>query len=158
VQRSPDAAAKRDAVATPGWSQRLSAARPGGEPLPGTLRRFMEPRFGASFGDVKLHHDETADSLNQDIHARAFTVGRDVFFKPQEFAPSTERGQRLIAHELAHVLQQSEPGMVQRRAEAAEEQPKGTGQEQGGPKRLKSPKFSGDHDDDFEDSILHGAP
>lgn len=67
-------------------------------------------RFGAAYGDplsdVRVHTGETADVLARSVHARAFTVGSDVFFADGEYAPGSSSGDRLMAHELAHVVQQ----------------------------------------------------
>lgn len=121
VQRSKaDSLESRAGGVSSHWFERFGAERSsGGEPLPPSVRRFMEPRFGASFEQVQLHRGATADALNRDIDARAFTVGRHVFFKRGEYAPGTERGRQLMAHELAHTLQQEGlHGRVQRQARA----------------------------------------
>jgi hypothetical protein len=82
------------------------ARRGGGEPLPAPLRRFMETRFAQGFERVRIHRDGTAADLATSVNARAFTLGQHVFFNAGEFQPQTQRGQRLVAHELTHVLQQ----------------------------------------------------
>jgi hypothetical protein len=79
----------------------------GGSPLPETVRRFMEPRFGVDFSQVRVHADAQADELSRSIGARAFTSGRDIFFRKGELAPGGRRGAELLAHELTHVVQQS---------------------------------------------------
>lgn len=87
-----------------------------GHAMPDPVRSYFEPRFGRNFGDVRLHTDARAAALSQSLHARAFTVGRDVFFGAGEYAPGTVDGKRLIAHELTHVLQQTEtPAAIQRK-------------------------------------------
>jgi Domain of unknown function (DUF4157) len=74
-----------------------------GASLPDRTRSAMEARFGHDFSRVRVHReDATAASLG----ARALTVGRDIFFAPGHFEPGSAVGQRLIAHELTHVLQQ----------------------------------------------------
>ncbi len=75
-------------------------------PIPAGVRGFMEPRFGADFSAVRFHHDGQANDLADAFGARAFTVGRDIFFAHDQFAPTTDAGKHLIAHELAHVIQQ----------------------------------------------------
>ncbi len=72
-------------------------------------RAFMEPRFGHDFSRVRVHTDEAAARSAQQFDARAYTVGRDIVFGANQYAPETGRGQHLLAHELAHVAQQSEP-------------------------------------------------
>ncbi len=84
---------------------RLEARRGGGQPLSSELRDFMETRFGADFGDVRLHSDSEAVELVKGLGARAFTRGQDIYMgRGQD--PQTDSGQRLIAHELTHVVQQ----------------------------------------------------
>jgi hypothetical protein len=70
--------------------------------------RFFEPRFGVDLSGVRVHHDGGAARLAASVNARAFTVGRDVFFGAGEWAPGTARGDRLLAHELTHTIQQRE--------------------------------------------------
>lgn len=67
----------------------------------------MEAAFGLSFARVRLHTDRRAAELSDSLHARAFTVGEHVAFGPGEYRPDSAVGQALIAHELAHVVQQS---------------------------------------------------
>jgi hypothetical protein len=78
----------------------------GGHPLPVELRSFFEPRFGRDFSQVRMHTGPEAADSAQEIRARAYTVGRDVVFGPGEYAPDSNRGRWLVAHELAHVVQQ----------------------------------------------------
>lgn len=85
----------------------IGAARGAGAPLAGAARAFFEPRFGRSFGHVRVHADARADSLAGSLRARAFTVGSDIFFKEGEYAPASDGGRRLLAHELTHVVQQA---------------------------------------------------
>jgi len=77
-----------------------------GEPLPASLRAWIEPRFGRDFSDVRIHHDAQAAESARAVNARAYTAGRDIVFGAEEFAPETRAGQRLLAHELTHVVQQ----------------------------------------------------
>jgi hypothetical protein len=85
---------------------RIQAARTGGMPLPPPLRDFMEPRFGADFSAVRLHASAESAALSQALGARAFTAGAHIHFGAGEFKPDTPAGRELIAHELAHTLQQ----------------------------------------------------
>jgi hypothetical protein len=77
-----------------------------GQPLDSTTRAFMEPRFGHDFSSVRVHRDERAANAAALIDARAFTAGRDIVFGAGEYAPDTQIGRMLLAHELAHVTQQ----------------------------------------------------
>ncbi len=78
-----------------------------GDPLDSTTRGFMESRFGHDFGRVRVHTDARAAQSAREVDALAYTVGRDVVFAAGQFAPGTASGKRLLAHEIAHVLQQS---------------------------------------------------
>jgi hypothetical protein len=77
------------------------------QPLDAATRAFMEPRFGYDFSQVRVHHDSAAGQSARDVHAHAYTVGQSIVFAEGEFAPSTDKGRRLLAHELTHVVQQS---------------------------------------------------
>lgn len=83
------------------------ATESGGHPLPTGLRSFFEPRFGRDFSQVRVHTGPKAAESAQAIQARAYTRGRDVVFGSGEYAPDSHRGRRLMAHELAHVVQQA---------------------------------------------------
>jgi hypothetical protein len=93
----------------------LHSSRSSGTPLPQSVRSFMEPRFGAEFGAVRVHTGAQAALLSSQLNADAFTVGRDVYFNKGQFQPDTTEGRELIAHELAHTIQQG--GVIQRSAE-----------------------------------------
>lgn len=78
----------------------------GGSPLPTPVRRFMEPRFGANFGNVRIHTNQAAAKQSAQISAHAFTVGEHIHFGQDKFEPHSSRGKELIAHELTHTIQQ----------------------------------------------------
>jgi hypothetical protein len=78
-----------------------------GQPLDAPTRAFLEPRFGHDFSHVRVHSDGRAAQSAAALGARAWTFGRDVVFGSGLYAPSTPRGAGLLAHELAHVVQQS---------------------------------------------------
>jgi len=80
----------------------------GGSPLDKGVRSSMESAFGASFEDVRVHTDDRASKSAASVGANAYTVGSDVVFRSGQFNPSTPAGQRTLAHELAHVVQQSQ--------------------------------------------------
>jgi Domain of unknown function (DUF4157)/Lysine-specific metallo-endopeptidase len=77
-----------------------------GQPLDPASRAFFEPRFGYDFSRVRIHSDERASAAAHAVNARAYTVGKDVVFGAAQFAPHTTKGRELLAHELAHVIQQ----------------------------------------------------
>ena len=87
-----------------------------GQPLPDHVRSFFEPRFGHDFSRVRIHDDQQASRLAAQHDARAFTINHDLVFARGEYAPATQAGQRLLAHELTHVVQQSHGVGLQRQA------------------------------------------
>jgi len=94
---------------TPNIESRINSLKSGGQPLDPPTRSFFEPRFGHDFSDVRLHTDSAAADTARSIHARAFTVGNHVAMGSGEYQPGSQSGQRLLGHELTHVLQQSGP-------------------------------------------------
>ena len=79
-----------------------------GRPLDPATREYMEPRFGHDFSRVRIHTDESASTLAGAIGTPAYTVGRDIIFGADRYAPQTGGGRQLLAHELAHVVQQAD--------------------------------------------------
>jgi hypothetical protein len=78
-----------------------------GVPLDAATRAFMEPRFGADFGGVRIHTGAAAEQSARDVRARAYTVGSGIVFGAGQFEPRSDSGRRLLAHELTHVVQQA---------------------------------------------------
>ena len=76
-----------------------------GQALDRATREFFEPRFGHAFGQVRVHAGSPAAAGARAVSARAFTVGHDIVFGHGEYAPGQPAGRRLLAHELAHVVQ-----------------------------------------------------
>jgi len=108
VQRSREAQYDTDRAGDAGvpTSVRDVLSTPG-QPLDGGIQRAMENRMGDSFGDVRIHTSATAATACEDINARAFTVGNHIAFNHDEYDPESPDGQHLLAHELAHVRQQT---------------------------------------------------
>jgi hypothetical protein len=77
-----------------------------GQLLPSKTREFMENRFGVDFGKVNVHTDANASEMNQELGAKAFTVGNDVYFNENKYNPNSIDGKHLLAHELTHTVQQ----------------------------------------------------
>jgi hypothetical protein len=80
--------------------------RQSGEPLDPGVRRSMEAALGHDFGDVQVHHDSGAGESAKSVQAHAYTVGNHVVFGDGRYQPDTADGQRTLAHELTHVVQQ----------------------------------------------------
>jgi len=78
-----------------------------GQPLDANTRSYFEPRFGRDYSDVRIHTDAQAADSARSVNALAYTVGRDVVFSSGQYAPHSDSGKCLLAHELAHVSQQS---------------------------------------------------
>jgi Domain of unknown function (DUF4157) len=119
----------------PSVQSTIDATRGGG----GSLDTGVEARLTPSLGDlsdVRVHTDDTADKLNRAVSARAFATGTDVYFARGEYNPGSAEGDRLIAHELAHTVQQR-------------------GATQGGPLSVSTPGDAMEREaDDVADSIL----
>ena len=92
---------------TPEVEAAIERQRGNGNGLDNQVQRQMEFAFGADFSSVKLHTGTEADSLNQALQARAFTTGKDIFFRRGEYNPGSYQGKELLAHELTHVVQQT---------------------------------------------------
>ncbi|WP_218082521.1 eCIS core domain-containing protein [Anthocerotibacter panamensis] len=90
-------------TSAPDLESRLSASKSGGSALSEQERAFMEPRFGVDFSQVRVHSGGAAVQMNQQLHARAFTHGQDIYFG----AGQSPSDYKLLAHELTHVVQQT---------------------------------------------------
>ncbi|MEA3273830.1 MAG: DUF4157 domain-containing protein [Pseudomonadota bacterium] len=88
----------------------IERERQGGRTLPGEVRRQMEQGFGRDFRDVKIHDDSESHRLNRSLQSNVFTTGRDIYFGQGEYRPESGGRRTLIAHELAHVVQQDQGG------------------------------------------------
>lgn len=125
----------------------IQSLRGDGRALPAETRAFFEPRFGADLSGVRVHTGTQAEEAADAIGAKAFTLGRDIAFGKGQYSPRSVEGQRLLAHELTHTIQQTGPGVVHRKI--------GDGHD------LLSPRFAGDEEleaafDDAKDSIRFG--
>lgn len=86
--------------------QAIETSRGEGQRLDSSIRAAMGSRFGEDFDKVRVHTDATAVRLSERLHAKAFAIGNDLYFGRDRFHPEATEGQRLLAHELAHVVQQ----------------------------------------------------
>jgi hypothetical protein len=91
-----------------------------GQPLDASTRAFLEPRFGHDLSQVPVHSDAQAAGSAQAVNALAYTVGQNVVFGAGQYAPQTTAGRKLIAHELAHTLQQGDPSVPFDRLQVSE--------------------------------------
>jgi uncharacterized protein DUF4157 len=90
-----------------------------GRPLDAATRAYFEPRFRYDFSRVRIHTDETAGRSAFAIAAKAYAVGRHVVFGPGRYTPESQDGRRLLAHELAHVVQQTNREVIARQIDPA---------------------------------------
>jgi hypothetical protein len=91
----------------PDIASTLSRRRGQGAPLPDSVAGSMGEAYGMDFSPVRVHNDREADTVSRSLQASAFTYGSDIYFSGGAYEPTSQNGQRLIAHELAHVVQQS---------------------------------------------------
>lgn len=118
----------------PGQETRTALEQSGrGQPLPPVTRQGMERSFGADLSNVRVHTDAQADKANRELNANAFASGQDVYFGQGKFQPETPQGKHLIAHELAHTLQQKEAPISRKTME----------RENDGEKAISSPEKEG---------------
>ncbi|HEX5965112.1 MAG TPA: DUF4157 domain-containing protein, partial [Pyrinomonadaceae bacterium] len=104
IQRHATHAAGESEPAPPSVSNTLAGV---GHHLDPSLRHDMEMRFGHDFSRVRVHSDAAAEQSAQDVGALAYTVGQQIVFGAGQFQPGSHSGRRLLAHELTHVVQQS---------------------------------------------------
>jgi len=84
------------------------ATASGGQALDAQTQRQMGSRFGHDFSRVRIHTDSAASSSAHALRSQAYTVGEDIVFRDGKFSPHSRDGERLLAHELTHVVQQSQ--------------------------------------------------
>jgi hypothetical protein len=110
VARFADALALMRAAARPERQPdapvELDTSKSAGQPLPASVRGFMEPRFRADFSGVVVHTDDAAARLSRQLQAQAFTLGNHIYFGRGRWRPDSADGRELIAHELTHTIQQ----------------------------------------------------
>lgn len=98
-----------------GVERSIQQARGGGQQMGPRVQRYMEEAMGADFNGVRLHTDARANTLNRSLNAKAFTVGKDIFFSKGQYQPNSSNGQELLAHELTHTVQQGASGVQAQR-------------------------------------------
>lgn len=94
-------------------SSGIESARGAGAGVPTALRHAVESVAGGDLSGVRVHTDDRADALSRSLQAEAFTTGNDIFFRRGAYDPGSSSGRELVAHELAHVVQQG--GSTRRR-------------------------------------------
>jgi hypothetical protein len=87
-------------------ADQINQQRGQGQPLDSTVQEQVGGAMGQDFSDVRVHTSPESDALNQQLGAKAFTTGQDIFFQRDTYKPQSSAGQELLAHELTHVVQQ----------------------------------------------------
>jgi hypothetical protein len=148
-ERKPDEPVLAAKPATPGvlppvsapTARTIQSALGGGQPLSPSDRGFFESRLGRDLGGVRVHDDPSAHRAARDVQARALTYGQDIFFASGRHQPGTGAGRELMAHELAHTIQQRPGAKLERKLQRAPDpQPQtggGAGAQSGGATNVK---------------------
>lgn len=87
--------------------ERIKKSKGKGQALPDEVKAFLEAELGADFSEVVIHTDSEAVAMNKELNALAFTNGFDIYFNAGQYRPDSKAGQKLLAHELTHVIQQT---------------------------------------------------
>jgi hypothetical protein len=102
----PGAGILQGGVVHPDVQAAIAQLKGQGGPLHAPIRDRLSESLGDELADVRVHTDDTANELNRSVSARAFATGSDIFFAQGEYQPESTSGERLIAHEAVHVVQQ----------------------------------------------------
>lgn len=86
---------------------KLSASKGKGFELPNDIKKELEGKMKANFGNVRIHTDNEAISMSKELGALAFTHGSDIYFNENMYNPNSDEGKKLLVHELTHVVQQN---------------------------------------------------
>lgn len=96
-------------------NRKISSSKGKGSSLDRETQSTMSGKFGVDFSRVKIHANEESATMNNQINARAFTVGNDIYFNKGEYQPGTKEGNHLLAHELTHTVQQKNENHINRK-------------------------------------------
>ncbi len=105
-QTTSPASSESGQPVSPEVGQQIEASRGSGPRLEAHTRQWMEGQFAADFSQVNIHTGSSAQQISKQLQAKAFTVGQDIYFDQNQYQPETREGKHLLAHELAHTLQQ----------------------------------------------------
>ena len=105
IARSQGAGIQAGGTVHPAVQAKIDGTRGGGQALDTGVANKLSPSLG-DLSDVRVHTDSTAHDLNHAVSAKAFATGNDVYFAKDQYKPNTTDGDKLLAHELAHVAQQ----------------------------------------------------
>ncbi|WP_281557354.1 DUF4157 domain-containing protein [Thalassomonas sp. RHCl1] len=105
--RSPARPSISDSTLDTSTSERISERQGSGQAMDANTKHFMEANFHKDFSNVRIHKDQEANNLSQQLHAQAFTLKQDIYFNAGRYNPESRSGKHLLAHELTHVVQQN---------------------------------------------------
>ena len=119
------------AKVAPEFQSKLESNQNAGQSLPESVQREMGNKMGADFSGVKVHTGSAPNAMNEQISAKAFTHGNDLYFRDGEYNPSSSQGKELLTHELVHTIQQEKGNnsLLQRAFTPEDAAPKMIGQE-----------------------------
>ncbi len=98
---------QRQGEASSQVESQINRSKGGGSPMDQNIQSEMSQKFGTDFSGVRIHTGSPSVQMNQELGAKAFTVGNDIHFNQGEYSPGSTEGKRLLAHELTHTVQQS---------------------------------------------------
>lgn len=110
-------------VSSPGVSNYVSSLSSKGNPLPAQANHFFSSRMGFDFSNVKIHTDKEAAKSAKDVNAKAYTIGNNIVFNEGQYNIESGEGKKLMAHELAHVMQQVGSEKISKKGEEGTEEP-----------------------------------
>ncbi len=110
IQRAVTEGGSSSRMPIPGPATRAALSGSTGVPLPPSLSAAMGSALGSNLDAVRVHTGQQAASAAKELHANAFTRGQDIFFGAGRYQPDTTEGQKLLAHELTHTIQQGASG------------------------------------------------
>ena len=116
--QSKEVTSKSSSINSGNFESRLKSNMGKGDKMSSDTKSEMESGFGTDFSSVNIHTGKEAQDMSEEIGAKAFTYGNDIYFNSGEYDPNSFKGKHLLAHELTHTIQQK--GMVQKKVQKAE--------------------------------------
>ena len=139
-----------------GTAAQAAVPESSGQPLPGHVRTRMEPLLGGNLSGVRVHTGGESAQAAEGLGARAFTTGNDVHFGAGEFAPGSKEGDKLLAHELTHVVQGQRASVQRKAAPGAQTEEDAEGHEGGVSKPHDPAEVEADAAAEHVAGALHG--
>ncbi|HEX4707781.1 MAG TPA: DUF4157 domain-containing protein [Candidatus Udaeobacter sp.] len=154
VRLAPSVQTKSESGAAVGGavSKKIFASLGRGNDMEPNTQAFMHRRFGTDFSNVRIHADADAAHMNRELGAYAFTVGRDIYFGSGQYAPGTNPGRHLLAHELTHTIQQGHSTAMQQETTPRRQSIEGLGilNDEGRPEGVELPEVGPESENEAE--------